>query len=91
MSNRASDFDYAAERLIRTDDRIVAAEPLAAHLGDDMTTAWGLTCAVTHHARATLNTPSPPGRDHESRGRLTERSEDSGRFTSKGRSGQESK
>jgi hypothetical protein len=53
--SRADQFDYAAERLIRTHDRILAAEPLAAQLGDDMTTAWGLAYAVTHHARATLN------------------------------------
>jgi hypothetical protein len=53
--SRAGQFDYAAERLIRTHERILTAEPLATQLGEDMTTAWGLAFAVTHYARATLN------------------------------------
>jgi len=55
VSDRVREFDYAAERLINTYDRILAAEPIASELGDDMTTAWGLAYAVTHHARTVLN------------------------------------
>ena len=56
MSDRVSEFDYAAERLVKTFDRILAAESMAAELGDDMSSAWGLAYAVTHHARTLLNT-----------------------------------
>jgi hypothetical protein len=49
------EFDYAADRLITTYDRILAAEPIASELGEDMATAWGLAYAVTHHARTVLN------------------------------------
>ena len=53
--DRVREFDYAAERLINTYDRILDAEPFALELGDDMATAWGLAYAVTHHARTVLN------------------------------------
>ena len=55
VSDRVREFDYAADRLITTYVRILAAEPFAVQLGDDMTTAWGLAYAVTHHARTVLN------------------------------------
>ena len=55
VSDRVREFDYAAERLITTYDRILAAEPFAVQLGEDMATAWGLAYAVTHHARTVLN------------------------------------
>ena len=55
VSDRVREFDYAAERLITTYDRILAAEPFALELGEDMATAWGLAYAVTHHARTRLN------------------------------------
>ncbi len=55
VSDRVRDFDYAAERLINTYDRILAAEAAVTALGEDMATAWGLAYAVTHHARTVLN------------------------------------
>ena len=55
VSDRVREFDYAAERLINTYDRILDAEPFALELGDDMPTAWGLAYTVTHHARTVLN------------------------------------
>ena len=55
VSDRVRDFDYAAERLMSTYGRILAAEPIALELGGDMATAWGLAYAVTHHARTVLN------------------------------------
>ena len=51
VSDRVREFEYAAERLINTYDRILAAE----QLGEDVATAWGLAYAVTHHARTVLN------------------------------------
>ena len=58
MTDRVRDFDYAAERLMSTYDRILAAEPIAVQFGGDMATAWGLAYAVIHHARTVLNTSS---------------------------------
>ena len=58
MIDRATEFDYAAERLINTYDRILAAEPIAEQHGGEMATAWGLAYAVTHHARTALNSSS---------------------------------
>jgi hypothetical protein len=55
VSDRVREFDYAAEQLMSTYDRILAAEPIASELGGDIATAWGLAYAVTHHARTVLN------------------------------------
>ena len=55
VSDRVREFDYAAERLITTYVRILAAESIAEQLGEDVATAWGLAYAVTHHARTVLN------------------------------------
>jgi hypothetical protein len=54
-SDRVREFDYAADRLMTTYDRILAAEPFALEFGEDMTTAWSLAYTVTHHARTVLN------------------------------------
>ena len=55
VSDRVREFDYAADRLVTTYDRILAAKPFALELGEDMATAWSLTYTVTHHARTVLN------------------------------------
>ena len=64
--DRVHEFDYEAERLVRTYDRIFAAEPIALELGEDMSTAWGLAYAVTHHARTVLNASTTENWDLDS-------------------------
>jgi hypothetical protein len=66
VSDRVREFDFAADRLITTHDRILAAEPFAVQLGDDMATAWGLAYAVTHHARTILNSSTTDDWDLDS-------------------------
>jgi hypothetical protein len=49
-----------------TYDRILAAEPIAEQLGEDMATAWGLAYAVTHDARTVLNAATTENWDLDS-------------------------